>query len=459
MTGLELGEDLKKLRIDRNKKRRSGLPRWAYALALLVLVGGGGYVVYSRATAPVPVRVARPRVETVGPGAEVPPGTEVLTAGGYIVPRDRVEISSKILGRVADVLVERGDHVRRGDILVRIEDHEFQAQVDLAAAQVASARARLEELEAGSRPQEIAAADATLASSEAELLRAEADLKRLERLADEGVISTQELDRARADYGVALARRNEAREQAQLVKIGPRAEAIQAARAALQQAEANLAYAKTQLDFTVVRAPIDGTVMDEPAKKGELVTNSNFGGERGAKSAVASLADLTDLQVELDVNENDLPKVRLGQPCLIRVDSDPENPLEGVVDEIAPEADRQQATVEVKVGIKMTDRQVRPELNARVTFLEPAPQATGAAEEDDAGPSEIVWAPREAIVPTESGPSVFVLSEGRAIARSITTGREGPNGVAVEQGLIGSEQLILNPPPGVKDGRRVEPLP
>ena len=137
----------------------------------------------------------------------------------------------------------------------------------------------------------------------------------------------------------------------------------------LQQAEANLAYAKTQLDFTVIRAPIDGTVMDEPAKKGELVTNSNFGGDRGAKSAVASLADLTDLQVELDVNENDLPRVRLGQPCIIRLDSDPENPLEGVVDEIAPEADRQQATVEVKVGIKMTDRRVRPELNARVNEL------------------------------------------------------------------------------------------
>jgi len=107
-------------------------------------VGGGGYVVYSRATAPVPVRVARPEVESVGPGAAVAPGTEVLTAGGYIVPRDRVEISSKILGRVVDVLVERGDQVKRGDILVRIEDHEFQAQVDLAAAQVASARARLE---------------------------------------------------------------------------------------------------------------------------------------------------------------------------------------------------------------------------------------------------------------------------------------------------------------------------
>jgi len=273
------------------------------------------------------------------------------------------------------------------------------------------------------------------------------------------VISTQELDRARADYGVTLARRNEAREQAQLVKIGPRAEEIQAARAALQQAQANLAYAKTQLDFTVIRAPIDGTVMDEPARKGELVTNSNFGGDRGAKSAVASLADLTDLQVELDVNENDLPRVRLGQPCVIRLDSDPENPLEGVVDEIAPEADRQQATVEVKVGIKMTDRRVRPELNARVTFLDPAPEQPEAAEEEDAGPTEIVWAPREAVVQTESGPSVFLVSEGRAVARPVTTGREGPRGVAIEQGLIGAEQLILNPPADVRDGRRVEPLP
>lgn len=458
MGGLELGDELKNLRIDRAKKRRTGVPRWAYGLALLLLIAGGGYVVYSRATAPIPVRVARPEVEVAGPGADVAPGTEVLTAGGYIVPRDRVEISSKIVGRVADVLVRRGDHVERGDVLVRIEDHEFQAQVDLAAARVASARARLEELETGSRPQEIAAAQATLASAEAELVRAEADLKRLQRLADEGVASTQELDRARADYGVALARRDEAREKLQLVKIGPRTEEIQAARAALREAEANLAYAKTQLDFTVIRAPIGGTVMDEPAKKGELVTNSNFGGERGAKSAVASLADLTDLQVELDVNENDLPKVSLGQPCLIRLDSDPDRPLQGVVDEIAPEADRQQATVEVKVGILNPDRQVRPELNARVTFLEPEPEEP-AEPEDDARPQEIVRAPREAIVESESGPMVFIAAEGRAVARAVTLGREGPGGVEVEQGLIGTEQLILNPPADLTDGRRVEPLP
>lgn len=458
MSGLELGEDLKKLRIDRSKKLKGGLPGWIYGLVAMMAVGGGGYAVYSRVTAPIPVRVGRAEIETVGPGASVAPGTEVLTAGGYIIPRDRVEISSKIVGRVADVLVRRGDLVKQGDVLVRLEDHEYQAQVDLAAAQVASARARLDQLESGSRPQEIAAADATLASAEAELIRAEADLKRLERLAGEGVISTQEFDQAKAGFGVMLARRNEARENAQLVRIGPREEEIEGARAALQQAQANLDYARTQLDFTVIRAPIAGTVMDEPAKKGEMVTNSNFGGDRGAKSAVASLADLTDLQVELDVNENDLPKVRLGQPCLIRLDSEPENPLEGVVDEIAPEADRQQATVEVKIGIKKTDRPVRPELNARVTFLEPASEEAMATEED-AGPKEIVWAPRGAIVDGEGGPRVFVASDGVAVARAVSIGREGPRGVAVEQGLIGTELLILEPSADVRDGRRVEPMP
>lgn len=460
MSGLELGQDLKNLRIDRAKKTKSGLPTWVYALVVAVVVGGGGYAVYSRVMAPIPVKTVRVELEAVGPGAAAEPGSEVLTAGGYIIPRDRVEISSKVVGRVAEVHVRRGDHVKKGDVLVRLEDTEFQAQVDLAAAQAASARAQLEALEAGSRPQEIAAAQATLASAEAERVRAEADLKRLEKLAEESVISMQELDQARAQYGVALARRDEARENAQLVKIGPRIEDIRAARAGLQQAEANLAYARTQIDFTVIRAPIDGTIMDEPAKVGELVTNSNFGGQRGAKSAVASLADLTDLQVELDVNENDLPKVRLGQPCLIRLDSDPDKPLEGVVDEIAPEADRQQATVEVKVGIKKSDRQIRPELNARVTFLEPAAEkAAASAGAQEAGPTEIVWAPRAAIVEGPNGPVVFIASAGAAVERSVKIGREGPKGVAVEEGLIGTELLITEPLQEMKNGRRVAPMP
>jgi HlyD family secretion protein len=320
----------------------------------------------------------------------------------------------------------------------------------VAEARVASLRARVKELRAGSRPQEIATARAAVASAQATLEKAGADLKRLEPLAAQGVISRQELDTARQAYEVARANLDSARKNAEMWEIGPRQEEIEAAEAQRREAEANLEYARTQLDFTVIRAPISGTILEKLAKKGELVTNTNFGGTRGAKSSVVSMADLKDLQVEVDLNENDLPKVRLNQNCEIRLDSHPDAAFEGRVDEIAPQADRQKATVQVKVRLVNPQDFVRPEVNARVTFLEdaPAPAATETV-------APRVWIPRTALVSGAEGPMVFIAADRTAVGRRVTRGMEGPRGVQITDGLAGNEMLIVEPLEKIKDGARI----
>jgi len=447
MSAQNLDEELSKLRIDKTRKpaHRGGYAK--LLVALLLGAGGLAYVYYARAQAPIAVRVAKAEVESGG--ADV--GAAVLTAGGYIVPRKKIEVSSKIIGRVKEVLVERGDPVQAGDVLLRLEDEEQAAQVAAAEAQLAAAKARLTELQAGSRPEEIAAARAAVASAEATLKKARADLDRFESLAREEVISQQELDTARTAHDVALANLDSARKNAELVEKGPRQEQIDTALAQTREAEANLAYAKTQLDDTVIRAPITGTILEKVAEKGELVTNINFGGTRGAKSSVVSMADLRDLQVEVDLNENDLHKVRLGQLCEVRPDSAPDVVVKGEVDQIAPQADRQKATVQVKARLIDPDGRVRPEVNARVMFLADASLQAGAAPAAQAK----IWAPRAALVKSADGTIVYLASQGAAVARKVALGAESEKGVEVTEGLDGTEALIVEPLDRMADGARI----
>lgn len=447
MANEDLDRHLSKLSIDRSKRSPGKKPYAVlvlFAVAIAVL-GGGGYLYFTKVNAAVEVAVAQPVLETAGA-----PRSSVLTAGGYIIARDVYEISSKIVGQVKEILVDRGDLVKAGDLIIRIEDDEYVAQVRLAEAQVASAKAQLDQLLAGSRPEEISQARANVVSAKATLAQAAADVQRFEQLAKEAIVSAQDLDVARANYEVAEANLDAVEERARLVEIGPRQEEIDIARAELQQAEANLEFAKTQLSFTVIHAPIDGTILEKVAKKGELVTNTNFGGTRGARSSVVSMADLTDLQVEVDVNEDDLAGVWMGQACRITLDSRPNDPIEGVVDEIAPRADRQKATVEVKVRILDPPDFVRPELSARAAFLSEEKPMTESDE-------PALWVPRSAIVNSPGGPAVYIVFEGKALLRPVTTGVEGPNGIEIKDGLVGSESLITNPSDAIRDGTPVNP--
>lgn len=370
----DLDNQLSKLRIDKARKRgRRGSAPWPWLVAAVIIVTGG-FAGYSKVYAPVKVRTVRVIRETDGAGK----GPALLTASGYVIARREVEVSAKIVGVIKATYVKPGDHVKKGDVLLRIEDREYQARVAAAKAQVAMLQAKVAELHSGSRPQEIAAADAQVAADAAALREAERKLQRIERLQKSGGVSREDLDRATANRDVAKARLDAESKNAELVRLGPRKEEVAAAEAQLREAQADLDLAEAELSYTVIRAPITGTILEKLAEQGELVTNTNFGGTRGAKNSVVTMADLTDLQVEVDVNEADLAKVKLQQPVEISLDSNPQRVYSGTVDEIAPQADRQKGTVQVKVRVRHPDASMKTEMSARVTFL-------GNSTEDKAG--------------------------------------------------------------------------
>lgn len=437
-----LDDQLTKLKIDKDRKRtgRSGRARkWIVALVLLAAVATG--VLYTTRYAPVTVKTAKVDVEAIIEGK----GAAALTGSGYVVPCQKIEVSSMLIGRVTEVRIHRGDSVKAGDVLIKLEDSEYQAHVRSADAAVAALKAQLAELKAGSRPQEIDAAKAAVTASEATLKNASLELGRLQKLDREGAVAKQELDRARTAHEVARARLDADRKNAEVVGIGPRKEQIQACQARLEQAEAELKYAKTMLDYTEIRAPIDGVILEKLAEQGELVTNTNFGGTRGAKSSVVTMADLACLKIEIDLNESDVSKVHLDQRCDVQLDSRPGKSYEGVVDEISPQADRQKGTVQAKVKLVDPDASIKTEVNARVTFLMPlAKQESGAKAR--------MWIPKKALV---NGSTVYTYAEGFAHEKTVQTGGESDRGIEITAGLDGTEVLILEPSERVKAGARL----
>ena len=437
--------DLKSLRIDREKKsRREGSP-WAArfvvaGVALFALFGAGrfAWVRLNAAVEVETVRVEMPKQGAVGPGI-------VLNATGYIVAAHKIEVASKVLGRVAWIGVDKGDRVKEGDVLVRLEDDEYRAQVQQARGQLASLEARLAEMLAGSRPEEIARAGAETEQSKAELENARITLERTKKLVEQGVLSNQSFDDAKARYDMQAARVAALERSYDLVRIGPRQEQIDAVRGQILQAKGAVAFYETQLSNTVIRAPVTGTILERAVEKGEFVTTS-FVGDRGAKGYVVSLANLRDLEVELDINQNDFAKLRPRQRGIVTVDAFPERKYEGVIDEISPEANRQKATVQVKVKILRPDEYLRPEMNASVSFAGEEKAAAGAAPA-----IPVVVVPASAV----RRDVVYVLFNGRAVRRPVKTGGLTVQGLRIEDGLAGGEEIIVNPPADLKDGARV----
>jgi HlyD family secretion protein len=368
----------------------------------------------------------------------------VLNATGYIVAAHKIEVAAKVIGKVSWIGVEKGDRVQQDQVLVRLEDDEYRAQLEQAKGNLVNLQARLDQLLHGSRPEEIAQALANVNVAKADQENARVTLERIHRLVGQAVMSRQNLDDAQARYDQAAARTNALEKAYDLIRIGPRQEEIDSMRGQVAQARGQVAYAETNLNNTVIRAPVAGTILERNVEKGEFVT-TGFVGDKGAKGYVVSLADLNDLEVELDISQNDFAKLRLGQKGTVTTDAYPDRKYEGFIKEVAPEANRQKATVQVKVKVAKPDDYLRPEMNASVAFLadEKRPALTQA--------KPAVFVPATAIRDN----SVFVMLEGRAVRRRVKPGPAGAQGVRIEEGLIGGEDIVINPPANLKDGDRV----
>jgi HlyD family secretion protein len=437
--------DLKSLRIQRGVETGPAAEppssrwssRWIVTGVVILVVLGVASMLWKRASAAPVVETIRVLSSQVTGGRDV-----VLNATGYIVAAHKIEVAAKVVGKVAWIGVEKGDRVKEGQVLVRLEDDEYRAQLQQTRGQLENLQARLAELEHGSRPEEIATSQANLNQAKADLENARVTLERTGPLTREGVLSKQALDDAEARHRSAIARVDSLQKTYDLVKIGPRQEQIDAARGAVVQAQGAAAFAATQLSDTIIRAPVTGTILERAVERGEFVTTS-FVGERGAKGYVVSLADLNDLEVELDISQNDFGKLYMKQDAILTVDAYPDKKWQGWIKEMSPEANRQKATVQVKVKVANPDQFLRPEMNATAAFL--------GAEQSGTPGRPSVHIPPATLVDGH----VWVVANGVASPRDVKTGGNTPAGIRVDDGLKGGEELIVNPPTDLKPGAKV----
>lgn len=376
--------DLKKLKIDRDRKRQtSGSKSWFWVLAAFFVGSLLTLVVFRAFVAPdTPARaesggnVAADESNADKEGATTAaddPGTgPLLIVSGYIVPHHRIEVGSKILGKVSWVGVEKSDKVEKGQLLVKLDDSEYRAQLDQAKATLAVSEARLAELKAGSRPEEIERAQAELERAKADWNNADLEYKRQESLLKTGVVSQSDIDNAKARLDITEAAVAVADKNLRLAKLGPRQEQIDSAKAEVERNRAAIQYWMTQMAETEIRAPSAGTVLERISEVGEMVSTAFAGG-----AVVVALADLSDLQVELDISQSDFRNITPEVGCSMSPVAYQERKYPCRIAEIAPEANRQRATIQVKVQILEPDDFLRPEMDAQVTFYRPEEKTGG----------------------------------------------------------------------------------
>jgi HlyD family secretion protein len=317
-------EAVRRLAIPPEKKaRRARGPgaMVAIAAATVAALALAYAVTHQAERKPLPMKGGAAPAPDAGAAAPASPTTApsgvVLTVSGYVIPRERIEISPRFQGTVVWIGVKKGDSVRKDDVLVRLEDAEFAARLLEAEGRQALAAANLE--------------------------NAEANYKRQLDLLKSDVDSARAFDEAKRVRDTALAD--------------------------VKMAQGQLLLAKTYLDWCTIRAPIDGTILEKLVNPNELVVPQSFGGSTGPSTAFLAMADLNDLQVEIDLNEADISKVSLGQPCRVNPEAYPDKAYAGQVAEIAPEANRSKGTLQVKVQVREPDRFLTPELTAKVDFL------------------------------------------------------------------------------------------
>lgn len=443
-----LNERLRSLKIDRAPASpppvHHRVPK-KLLLALSVVIALLVFAYFYFFTATRTITAAPVKLETGATSS----GSVVLSASGYVVAHHKIAVGAKVMGRVAWIGVEKGDRVQQGQVLVRLEDQEFRAQVNQANANLAAAQARLDQLRAGSRPQEKLKDKAAVMQADANLKNAEAEYDRAAKLFPAGIISKADLDRAVAQRDAARAALEAARQSSSMTDIGPRSEEISAAAAQVRQMQAALDYANTQLAATEIKAPVSGTVLERIVERGEMVSPTSFG-DAGARTSVVSLADLNDLQIELDISQQDFARLKMDQRAEIFPEAFQNLRYSGFIAEIAPEANRAKATVQVKVKVENPDEQLRPEMNARVNFL------SEAAAAENSQPTTRIMVPKAAVVHRDGSDFVFVIKGNRVEQRVIRVGEAAGEFYNVMEGLSGGESAAITGIDKLRDGDRVK---
>lgn len=400
---------LNKLRIGGDEREDSGdaprrwlWPALATALALMVMAGAAWWYFNSR---PVPVQVAA----AVAPGAGAAPGA-VLQATGYITARRQATVSTQITGTLTQVLIEEGVRVEKGQVIARLEDSGLRATLGVANANVLTTQAQV-------------------TSAQAQLAQAQSDARRLESLAASGVVTKQGAEQARTSAATAAA------------QLDARQREAQAARAQVAQAKVNF-------DYSVVRAPFSGVVTVKAAQVGEIVSPLSAGGGF-TRTGVGTIVDMDSLEIDVDVSETYIGQVKPDMPAQAILSAYPDWKIPAHVIAIVPSADRGKATVKVRVALDQKDARIVPDMGVRVSFL-----AAQASAQKEAPKGTLV--PPQAIVQRNGRSVLFVVENGKAVLRGVAPAAQDFGSLKlVPEGIKAGEQVITSPPPSLHDGASV----
>ncbi len=398
-------EDLSKLRIEKTKaisrpRRRRKIVYWILLIFAIILAG----ILYTQGIFTPPVQVQIATVSQIYPSQTL----IVLNASGYVVPQRKSALASKVTGRLIWLGVEEGHRVKQDQIVARLESQDVTAAKEMAEANVTAARHNIE-------------------LARAELREATLQLERNKALLAKGYVARSVYDSALARYEKAVA-------------------SVEASEANLKAGLAALEAANINLEYTQIRAPFDAVVLTKNADVGDIVTP--IGAAANAKSAVITIADMNSLQVEADVSESNLNKIKVGQPCEIQLDALPGERFRGTVHMIVPTADRTKATVMVKVRFLDRDPRILPEMSAKVAFL------SRPAKTEEQKPRLAIN--QSSIVNRKGPPSVFLIKENRAIETPLTLGAKIGDMVEVLDGIKVGDQIVLNPPDRLKNGLKIK---
>lgn len=324
-------------------------------------------------TKPAPTTATTPtKSPTPSSGNDVPSGTSnpiALESRGYVIAKHQVLVSPQVSGRIVSLNIEEGRRVIKGDVLAEVERTEYQADVEQMRGILMRNKAELSELETGARPQEIAGATADLQEQEELVVQLESQYKRLKEAIKSNSISMTEFEQAQSSFFSTRKRVEKLRQSLDMMKEGPRKERIEMAKAAIIQAEANLIKSEWRLDNCTLRAPISGTILKKNAEQGNLVNPVAFSGS----TSVCDIADLSDLEIDLNIQERDISKVFAGQLCEVRSEAYPKRVYQGTVSRLMPIADRAKGAVPVRVAVRVPEEEqgayLKPEMSAIVVFF------------------------------------------------------------------------------------------
>ncbi|MGE0360342.1 MAG: efflux RND transporter periplasmic adaptor subunit [Vicinamibacterales bacterium] len=394
-------DDLSALKIEREPFQPGGR-RWGRWITLLVLLAAAGGAAYWWSTRVVPVEVEVASVTGRAAGAQA----SVLNASGYVTARRRATVSSKVTGKIVEVNVEEGMAVREGQVLARLDDSTIRASLDLARAQLEAARRAVPE-------------------SEVRLEEAKLNLGRRERLYKEQLATAADMDQAQAEVNSLVARIASMREQ-------------------IAVAERQVALQQTALDDMVIRAPFSGVAISKDAQPGEMVSPVSAGGGF-TRTGICTIVDMRSLEVEVDVNESYINRVAANQPVTAILDAYPDFEIPARVIAVVPTADRQKATVLVRIGFNALDPRILPDMGVKVTFLREEQAAAPAAR-------PVALVPKGAVRAEGDNRYVFVVKQDTVERRAVQTAGTDGDRLEVTGGLSSGERVVVAPPADLAPG-------